>query len=516
VKNTHDFYQNIIDNSPDFVFESRVDNFKFTRVNNRACEFYGYSITEFMNMNIFDIEVSPPLKEQVRILYDNTPLGRVVEVYGYNKKKDGTTFPVHVRFSKINKEFAIANVRDITQQRNNEKAIENVNINLKKSQKLLQKANKDLEIRVLERTKSLNKANEKLKKEVEEKDQILNHVQKFSSAVEQTADNIMITKFDGTIEYVNPAFELLTGHVLKKISGKTPRILKSGAHDNSFYEELWETILSGRVFRAVFINSKSNGDLFSEEKTITPILNKADEITHFVSTGRDVSDRVKSEEKLAKSKDQLRALASRLESIREEERINISRKIHDELGHSLTGIQFDIESLRKNPELQNKKVSHELNAINKLVYQSLETLKDIATELRPGVLDTLGLDAAIDWQLSQFRTRTKIKCKQNIEDLPSEISNTISTTIFRTFQEILTNIIRHSQANKVMVILKIDHNDIVLNVRDNGIGIKEGDLGNINSLGLLGMQERVNMVGGSFNIARVKKGGTEVKISIPV
>jgi len=85
-----DIYQNIIDNSPDFVFESRVDNFQFTKVNSRACEFYGYSNTEFMNMNIFDIEVNPPVKKQVRQLYDNTPIGSVIEVFGSNKKKDGT------------------------------------------------------------------------------------------------------------------------------------------------------------------------------------------------------------------------------------------------------------------------------------------------------------------------------------------------------------------------------------------------------------------------------------------
>jgi len=82
-----DLYQKIIDNSPDFVFESRVDNFQFTKVNKRACEFYGYSKSEFMNMNIFDIEVSPPLKEQVKQLYDNTPIGSVLEVFGINKKK---------------------------------------------------------------------------------------------------------------------------------------------------------------------------------------------------------------------------------------------------------------------------------------------------------------------------------------------------------------------------------------------------------------------------------------------
>jgi len=116
-------YETLLNNSPDFIFESRIDNFKFTEVNQRACSFYGYTRDEFLNMSIFDIEVEPPLKEQVRELYDSTPVGEVIEVYGVNKKKDGVTFPVHVRFTKINNEFALANVRDITKQKESEKEL---------------------------------------------------------------------------------------------------------------------------------------------------------------------------------------------------------------------------------------------------------------------------------------------------------------------------------------------------------------------------------------------------------
>lgn len=110
-------YRSLLDQSPDFVFVSRVDDFKFTEVNDRACEAYGYSREEFLNMRIFDIEVTPQLEQDVRALYDSTPPGQVVEIYGITKRKDGSTFPVHVRFTKLNDEFAIANVRDITEVR---------------------------------------------------------------------------------------------------------------------------------------------------------------------------------------------------------------------------------------------------------------------------------------------------------------------------------------------------------------------------------------------------------------
>jgi PAS domain S-box-containing protein len=110
-------YRTLVNESPDMILVSRIDNFRFWEVNDRACEHYGYSSEEFLDLNIFDLEVEPPLKEQVRSMYDSTPIGQVLEVYGTNKRKDGTTFPVHVRFSKLDDEFAIANVRDITDQR---------------------------------------------------------------------------------------------------------------------------------------------------------------------------------------------------------------------------------------------------------------------------------------------------------------------------------------------------------------------------------------------------------------
>ena len=113
---SHDLSQ-IMNGSPDFIFKSRIDNFKFTNVNETACNFYGYSQKEFLEMEIFDIEAEPSVKEHVRKLYDSTPMGNVLEVFGSNKKKNGETFPVHVRFLKLDETFALANVRDITEQK---------------------------------------------------------------------------------------------------------------------------------------------------------------------------------------------------------------------------------------------------------------------------------------------------------------------------------------------------------------------------------------------------------------
>mgnify|MGYP001214169148 CR=1 FL=1 len=110
-------YEKLFHISPDFIFESRIDDLKFTRVNKRACDFYGYSQEEFLNMEIFDIEVDAPLREDIINLYQNTDVGKIIEVFGHNKRKDGTVFPVHVKFTKIDDEFALANVRDLSVSR---------------------------------------------------------------------------------------------------------------------------------------------------------------------------------------------------------------------------------------------------------------------------------------------------------------------------------------------------------------------------------------------------------------
>jgi PAS domain S-box-containing protein len=133
-------------------------------------------------------------------------------------------------------------------------------------------------------------------------------IQKLSSAVEQIADSIVITNKDGIIEYVNPAFERLTGYTMEEVLGKTPRILKSGKQDQKYYEELWGAILAGGVFRAVVVNKKKNGELYYGEVTITPIVNANGNVTHFVSSDKNITDRKRTEEALRNAEARYRVL----------------------------------------------------------------------------------------------------------------------------------------------------------------------------------------------------------------
>ncbi len=153
---------------------------------------------------------------------------------------------------------------------------------------LLRQAHRELEEQVEERIEELASANASLRSYIEECNRSAVALKKLSSAVEQTADHVIITDKYGIIEYVNPAFEKLTGFSLREAVGQTPRLVKSAYHPPDFFRSLWKTILAGEVFRAEFINQKKNGELYREEKTITPLKDDHGRITHFVSVGRSL------------------------------------------------------------------------------------------------------------------------------------------------------------------------------------------------------------------------------------
>lgn len=229
----------------------------------------------------------------------------------------------------------------------------------------------------------------------------------------------------------------------------------------------------------------------------------------------DVTEKMIAEEKLRESHEQLRQLSSHLQSVREEERTAISREIHDELGQQLTALKMDASWL-------NKKISpaDEL-AHNKIVYMialiddTMKTVRRISTELRPGILDDLGLVDALDWQSHEFEQRTGIQCsfKSVSDDLQFE--KNISTGIFRIFQEALTNVTRHSQATEITASFETDNDEVVLTIQDNGKGFDDAETKNKKTLGLIGMKERAAMLHGKLLIESVKGKGTSIHLRIP-
>jgi signal transduction histidine kinase len=218
---------------------------------------------------------------------------------------------------------------------------------------------------------------------------------------------------------------------------------------------------------------------------------------------------------------QLRALAARLESAKEEEAIRIAREIHDELGSDLTRLKWDLELVKKehsgpHDKHQMKMLGQKIDEMVQLVDATTDTVRRISAELRPSALDDLGLAAALRFQTRQFQDRTGIvtDCDCFVDDLG--LDQPQSTAIFRIFEEALTNIMRHSGATTVDVILEKDNGGLVLSIRDNGRGITEAEKRDPLSLGLLGMRERVNLMGGEITVTGTKGEGTVVTIRIHI
>ena len=225
----------------------------------------------------------------------------------------------------------------------------------------------------------------------------------------------------------------------------------------------------------------------------------------------------RSEEKLTKSRERLRNFSGRLQSLLEEERTRISREIHDELGQALTSMKLDLSSIRRS--LDSKRLAEQsakVYEIEQTVNRIIRTVRKIATELRPGILDELGVAAAIEWVAKEFQNRTRIDCKVTIKAVDKISDTNRATAIFRVVQESLTNVMRHAAASQVNVRLEKKGDNLLLEVRDNGIGIMEGRIFDTKSLGLVGIRERILLLGGEAVISGKPGEGTLVRVTLPI
>ena len=258
----------------------------------------------------------------------------------------------------------------------------------------------------------------------------------------------------------------------------------------------------GTTFMAslnVFIELDENGELL-KTKTI----------------GRDITESKKAAAELRRSREELRNLSAHIQSAREEERGHIAREIHDELGQILSKLKLDLSWLKKRLSHGQEQLIEKTEKMSGLVDTTITAVQRISSELRPGVLDHLGLSAAIEWQAKEFMEQTGITCSAVISNDLSVADQSISTAVFRIVQETLTNVIRHSKATSVHIDLTNKDNALVLEIRDDGKGIDNEKISSHSSFGLMGMRERARFLGGKINILGVPGKGTTVRLSIPL
>jgi PAS domain S-box-containing protein len=282
-----------------------------------------------------------------------------------------------------------------------------------------------------------------------------------------------------------------------------------------------ELLRTGSARNIEYTALKKDGNYFFVEYSASVVTDGEGKPKAIIGVSKDITRHKRAEEELKVSHEQLRALSARIQSLREEERTQIAREIHDELGQALTALKMDLSWMQKRlpvtaDGMAPQPVLEKIKSMQGLIDTTIQSVRKISTELRPVVLDQLGLAAAIEWQAEEFQARSEIRCDVSLYSENIALDQARSTTIFRVFQEILTNVARHANATEVKISLKEDTGNLILEVRDNGKGIAKSDISNIKSLGLLGMRERTLLLGGEFTISGEPQKGTTVVLRVPL
>ena len=237
----------------------------------------------------------------------------------------------------------------------------------------------------------------------------------------------------------------------------------------------------------------------------------------FLSVIRDMSERIRTAGELNASYRAIRKLTAHLQNIREEERTHIAREIHDELGQQLTVLKMDVSWINKKiTDSADNTTREKMKELLLMLDDTVRTVRRISSELRPSLLDDLGLVAAMEWQLREFEKRSGIRTRIEAPEKELQLSNPVKTALFRIFQESLTNVARHSKARNVTVSLAVKSNRFVLSIQDDGQGFDKGNIAEKKTLGILGMTERTMMIGGTYDITSAAGKGTKVSVSVPL
>jgi PAS domain S-box-containing protein len=311
----------------------------------------------------------------------------------------------------------------------------------------------------------------------------------------------------------NKNFEVISGYSAEEIRHM---------HPLDFYDED-EKLLIKKNIDTVFSNGRDEvtAHFYTKDKRKKPYYFNGHKIvingnSYLIGVGIDITERIQAERELLVYTEEIKRLTAHLEQIREDERTRIAREVHDELGQQLTGLKMDASWLSKKIAREQTDIHKKLAEMTSLMDHTINTIRRISTDLRPGILDDLGLIAALEWQSTEFEKKYGIACvfESEVDDLYPE--RQLATTVFRIYQEALTNIIRHAHATHVESSFKETTTHLVFTVKDDGQGFNDEDVKSKGTLGLIGMRERALMVGAELSIESKKDKGTIVKLQIPI
>ena len=305
---------------------------------------------------------------------------------------------------------------------------------------------------------------------------------------------LLLEKHEGKITHANPAATEMLGYSKEECIGKKLQDIGVSL-DTGDIQKIMQTLDRNGIIYYDDVTVKTRAGQY-----IDTDIYMVDRARLVQCNIRDITERKRSAEVIKKKEEELRNLTAYIQKATEMERTTIAREIHDELGQALTILKMDLSLFREMFSEDQTSILEKTDAMSRLIDQTIQTVKRISTDLRPGLLDDLGLSAAIEWQLEEFQKRTGIRCRIIIDPGDVTFDRDRNTALFRIFQETLTNIARHAEATEVSVSLKLKDGQIELKVQDNGRGITEKELAHPKSFGLIGMRERAIIFGGDSNI----------------
>ena len=486
---------------------------RFASVNGALCRMLGYAEQELTGLAFPEIthpeDIERDLQLSAKLFNGETPYFHLEK---RSVKKNGDVLWIALTACVIRDEegkplYGLAMMADISAQKEAEEA--------------LRRTNEEMERGVQERTAQLSKAigilEEQIAEEVKAEDALRESGEYFRKLVE----TVNAIPWEADMEtwrftYVGPQVVRILGYPIgdwfrdnfwvdhihpedREYAVNFCLEASSSKHDFEF-----EYRMVAADGRAVWVHDLA---------TVVPAEYGSRKLRGFML---DITERKRTEEQLRSSQEQLRGLSARVLSVQEEERSRIARQVHDELGQALTSLKIDLVWIgRRLPE--DRDVLHEkIRTMTELIDATVHAVRRISTELRPGILDHLGLVATLEWQVREFQDRTGIPCvfTRNSDDIAVDAMR--SATLFRICQEALTNIVRHANATRVDLSLRRVGPNVVLEVRDNGRGIPKSAVADPKSIGLVGMRERVLPWGGDVRIRGMRGKGTVVTVRIPV
>lgn len=465
-------FRTLIDNSNDAIEVIDSETGRFLDGNEKAWSSLGYTKEEFLTLSLFDIDpmINPSLFAQAQLELHKSG---TLMWEGIHRRKDGSTFPVEVniRLIRFEKEYLITVARDVTERKKAEQQL------------------RESEAKLREITASLPGV-------------------VYQMAVKPDGKILFNFLSDGIKNYLDEKIEDIykdSSILLSKIYPEDVGRLNAAIALSN--KNLTPLTISYRTF------IKGRGSIWVRSDSI-PVLQKDGTILRNGALTNITETKV-AEEKIIEANKQLRLLSEYLQNIREEERTHIAREIHDELGQQLTIMKMDVSWLDEKLGKTNESVGLRTKELKEMLDKTVMTVRKIASDLRPSLLDDMGLGAAIEWQLAEFEKRSGVKTKFVNMETEMVLSDNVKTGLFRIVQESLTNVSRYANAKKTTISLQQKEGNIVLVIKDNGAGFDKEKIASKKTFGILGMKERSEMLGGVYEINSIPGKGTTITVTVP-